>query len=109
MLENIVNGPENAVVSGMIKPLPQTKLRHLKMFFKSGSWSWTMRLMEDCEARYLAITRCSTKERDPKLQGYCPDVSDVEVVCGVYYSPSLKAGSSCTWVELMSSVVNTFK
>ena len=39
--------------------------------------------MEDREAHFLAKTRCSTEEIDKMLHGYCADVSDVEVVCGV--------------------------
>ena len=38
--------------------------------------------VKDCEARFPAETRCSTEERDKKLQVYYIDVGDVEVVCG---------------------------
>ena len=43
--------------------------------------------LEDGVARIPAETRCSTEERDNKLQVYSIDVGDVDVVCDFYYSP----------------------
>ena len=46
-----------------------------------------LQFVEDSEARIPSETRCSTEERDKKLQVYCIDVGDVEVVCELCYSP----------------------
>ena len=35
---------------------------------------------------WVLRTRCGTEEREKKLQGYCADVGDVEVVCDLLFS-----------------------
>ena len=71
-----------------------------------------LQFVEECDARILAKTGCSTEEREKKLQGCCIDVGDVAVVCGLCCSPPGKSksayGSSCTWVVLTVFVVNIF-
>ena len=74
-----------------------------------------LQLVEDCKTHLLAETRCRTEEREKKLQGYCIDVGDVDVVCDLCYSSlgeikeRLKDGSSCAWVGSTVSAVSTFK
>ena len=43
MSENKVNGPEDAVVSEMIKQLPREKIRRQKMLSRTDYWAGTMR------------------------------------------------------------------
>ena len=85
--ENKVNGPEDAIVSEMIKKfahgedlhyhevLPQTLHGHDRV----------SKLVESGEFGVLEEAGCSLDERDQKLQSNSSDVGDVEVVCILYY------------------------
>ena len=48
------------------------------------------KFVEDCDSGVLTKTRCGTKERNRKLQGYSTDISDVRAVRILYYSSSGK-------------------
>ena len=65
MSENKVNGPEDAVVSEMIKQLPQENLKVMTECFQEsfmGQMEGT-RFMEDLETGvFFTKTRCGTKE-----------------------------------------------
>ena len=54
------------------------------MLHPSGSVAVTATCAHD--ATVLKLNKNTT--RDKKLQGFCGDVSDVEVACGVQYSSS---------------------
>ena len=83
MSKDKVNGPEDSAVSEMIKQLPQEKYEIVKCFFQQrfmglqeAPSSWKM-----VKLVLLRKSDAAPKERDQKLQGYCADVGDVEVVC----------------------------
>ena len=90
MLENMGNGPEDAIVSEMIQLLPRENIYAITRCFPDRY----MGLDDAPSSRrivkliFLRKTRCGTEERDKKLRGYCADVRDVDVACGVYYSSS---------------------
>ena len=105
MSDNKVNGPDDAIVSEMIKQLPLDKIYTVTTCFQErfmgqmeSPTSWKNReidgvskLMEGGEVGLLVKPRCCPGKRDQKLQGNCADISDVEVVCILYYS-SLEKG-----------------
>ena len=91
MSDNKVNGPEDKVVSEMIKQLPLEKIYIITRCCQELHGSdGSSKIMEDCETGVLSKTRRGTKERDQKLQGHCAHIGDVEVVRLLYYSASGK-------------------
>ena len=89
MSENKVNGPDDAIACEMIKKLLLENLHYCEVF--SGTFHGPDGISTFVEGREIGLLektgRCP-EERDPKLQGNCADIGDVEVVCILYY-PSL--------------------
>ena len=87
MAEDKSQRAEDSIVSVMIKQLPQEKNEEMRLCFQDRFMVLkdASRPLEHGEAGHPAEAWCSIAERDPKLQGSCADVSDVEVVCDVYY------------------------
>ena len=82
MSESKVNGPEDVVVSEMMKQFPQEKIYEVTRCFQQRCMgqmdapnSWKIVNMV-----FFAETRCGTKERHQKLQRHRDDVCHVEVV-----------------------------
>ena len=67
--ENKVNGPEDAIVSEIVKRLPMEKIHTITRCFQEGG-----------EVGVLEEARCSPDQRDEKLQSSSSHVGDVEVV-----------------------------
>ena len=102
MSEDTVKGPEDAIVSEVINQLPQENiLRNHKMLSRTIHGAGRCaQFMEDRETHLPAETRCSTEDRDKKLQGFCADVGDVEVVCDLCHSPPGKRKEPEGWKQL---------
>ena len=85
MADNKVNGPEDSVVSEMIKQLPWENPRDNEVLpgtfhgMRAGS-----KLLEDRQIGIFEETRRGTEARDQQLQSHCLDVGDVQVVCHLY-------------------------
>ena len=77
MSDNRVNGPEDAVVSEIIRQLPLETIYTITKCF---------------EERFLGQMGKpdAAEEKDQKLQGHHADIGDVEVVRVLYYSASGK-------------------
>ena len=63
---------------------------------------------EECETHLLAESRCSTEERDPKLQSHCADIGDVEVVCDMLFLAWKKKNWPEGWKQLHVGVLMVF-
>ena len=81
MSENKVNGPEDALVSEMIKQLPLEKICTLTKCFQE-------RFMGQMEAP-RSWKNCETGVL-PETGGHCADIGDVEVGRVLHYSSSGK-------------------
>ena len=93
MSENKVNGPEDAVVSELIKQLSSENIYTTtkcfqKRFHGSGG---SAKFVEDCETGLLEERK---PDAEPKkgisYKGHCADIGDVEVVRVLYCSSSGK-------------------
>ena len=92
MSENKVNGPEDAVVSELIKQLLPVKIDIITKCFQERFVSQMQALSSWKSVKiFFSKTRCGTNERNQKLQSQSADVGDVEVVCGVSSSSSRKS------------------
>ena len=87
MAEDKSQRAEDSIVSEMIKLLPQEKNEEIRrcfqdrfMVLKETPSLWNMVKLVILRKPGAALLR-----GDPKLQSSCADVSDVEVVCDVYY------------------------
>ena len=80
--ENKVNGPEDAIVSEMIKRLPMEKIYTIMRCFQERfmGHDGVSKLVEGGEVGVLEEARCRPDHRDQKLQSNSCDVGDVEVV-----------------------------
>ena len=88
---DMVNGPEDAIVTEMIKQLPSEKFLHCRTIAKCfqerfmgqmeppSSWKIVMLV-------FLRKPAAASPECDQKLQGNNTAIGDVEVVCILYYS-----------------------
>ena len=88
MSDNKVNRRGGVIVRETIKQLSLEKHPHCHEMF-SGTLhgpDGISKFVEDREIGLLEKTRCCPGKRDQKLQGNCADISDVEVVCILYYS-----------------------
>ena len=105
MSDNKVSGPEDAVVSEMIKLLPLEKIYIITRCFQE-------RFMGQMEVQvrgtivklvFLRKPCRGTEEGDPKLQGHRAHISAVKVVRVMCYVASgkremnLTVGRNCTW------------
>ena len=70
MAHNRVNGPEDTVVSEMIKQLPLEKIYTTTKCFRErfNGPDGGSKIVQDCETGVLVETRCGTEERDQELQ-----------------------------------------
>ena len=102
-----VNGPEDAIVSEMIKKLPMEKIYIIAMCFQArfmgqmespSSWKVLKKGLPEKTGR-------SSQERNQKLPSNSLDIGDVPVVCKLYpIAPwegkkNLKTWRACIWVE----------
>ena len=80
-MQHKVNGPEDAVVSEMIKPFPPEKIHIVTKYFQErfmgqveapSSWNIVKLVF------FSTKTRRGTKEKNKKLQGYCADLVKAE-------------------------------
>ena len=72
-----VNGPDDAIVSEMIKKLHLEKCAQSRGVFKNASWTrWNLQARE---TGLLAKTGRCTEEGDQKHLGNCAAISNVEV------------------------------
>ena len=73
MSDNEVNGPEDAVVSEIIKQLPKRKYTSSRSAFRNASWArWKHQVRgEIVKLVFFWKTRCGTEEGNQKLQGHC--------------------------------------
>ena len=73
MSDNEVNGPEDAVVSKMIKQLPKRTYTSSRSAFRNASWArWKHQVRgEIVKLVFFWKTRCGTEEGNQKLQGHC--------------------------------------
>ena len=91
--ENGVNGPEDAVVSEMIKQLLQEKTYIITKCFQERFMG---HMEAPCSWRIVKLVcfyenpDAEPQERDKKLLGHSADIGDVETVRGVCYSASGK-------------------
>ena len=87
MSENKVNGPEDAVVSEMIKQFPMEKIYTITKCFQE-------RFMDQMEApsswKIVKLVFLRKLYAQPKKGIHCADIGDVEVVCVLYCSLSGK-------------------
>ena len=86
--DNKVNGPEDAIVSEMIKKVAHGKDQHYcevlpRTFHGLDGIS---KLVEDGVSGLLEETGRCPEERDQKPQSNCFDIGHVKVVCNLYHS-----------------------
>ena len=99
--DNKVNGPENAIVSEMIKQLPLEKTHCCEVF--SGTFhgpDGISKFLEDREIGLLEETGRCPEERDQKLQGASADTGDVEAACILYFSALGEGKEPDNWKNL---------
>ena len=94
MSDNKVNGPEDAVVSEMIKQLPLDNLYNHEVLPRTFHGSnGGAKLVEDCATDLLEETRCRTKEKDKKLQDRYASCT----ILRLEQKRNQKIGRNCTW------------
>ena len=97
MSDEKVNGPDDAIVREMIKQLPLEKVyssaRCFQMGLMESSSSWKI-----VNLVFLRNSDAAPKTGDQKLQCNCADISDIEVLCILYYS-SLGKGKAAGDLE----------
>ena len=76
--DNKVNGPEDAIVSEMIKKLPMEKIyTFAECFQEEFLGQMDAKFVECCETGLLEEAGCCTEERNQKLQSNSFDIGDI--------------------------------